>query len=292
MKLIKYILAGMFICMFTSCEEDLLGKEQYQKIIYLLSSDNNIFKHAHAMNDSITKGYITVGSGGTIPLEKDITVTLELDTAFLNAYNWRNFDIEYDKYAKWLDSSRYVLPSLEIVLRAGNVGATTFFPVEVDANGLSPDSVYMIPLRIKSSSDYEINESKRSVLYQVEFKNEYSKPGQNSYTMKGTKKPEDGALSAITATKTLLPLAKDRVRFFPENIVGTTTLADIENKTIVVVINDDNTLRLKPYKNIVLEQLTGNHYNPEEEVFNLNYRYKISADDKWTIVTESLKRIK
>ncbi|MCE5225817.1 MAG: DUF4361 domain-containing protein [Porphyromonadaceae bacterium] len=293
MKLIvKYILTGMFICIFSSCEENLLDQEQYQKKIYLLSSDNNIFKYSHALNDSITKGFITVGSGGTIPLNKDVTVILELDTSSFSEYNRRNFDIEYDKYAKLLEPSRYVLPSHEIVLRAGEIDATTFFPIEIDANGLSPDSTYMVPFKIKSTSDYEVNPEKASVLYQIELKNKYTESGMNTYSMKGTKQPEGGSLSAITTTKVMAPLAKNKVRIFPENFLVSSKLKDIEDKTITITVNNDNTLRLKPFKHVMLEQLEGNRYIENEEIFYLNYRYKLAPDEKWITVTETLKRIK
>lgn len=291
-KILIYLFTGIFICLFFSCEENLLEKEQYQKSIYLLSSDNNIFMYPHALNDSITKGYITVGSGGTMPLDKDVTVMLELDTASLSAYNRRNFDIDFNKYAKLLDEKRYTLPSMEIVLKGGNVNATTFFPVEVDANGLSPDTVYMIPLKIKTISDYEVNPEKAGVLYQIQLKNKYTEPGLNSYSMKGTKIQEGGSLSAITTTKVVTPLSKNRIRIFPENILLSTKLEDIENKTITITVNSDNTLRLKPFKNVILEQLQGNGYNEKEETFFLNYRYKLSVDEKWTTVTETLKRIR
>lgn len=293
MKLnMKYILAGMCIFMLASCEENLLEKEQYQKIIYLQSGDDNIFKYSHAVNDSITRGYLTVGSGGTMPLEHNVTVTLELDSTSLDDYNQRRFDIEYDKYAKFLDASRFVLPSYEIVLRADDPNATTFFPIEVDANGLSPDTVYIVPLKIKSVSDCEVNQEKAFVLYQIELMNKYSEPGKKSYAMKGTKQVAGGVISAITNTKDVTPLSKNQVRIFPENLQVTSNLEDIENKTITITIGDDNSIRVRPFKNIQVENVDRNWYDEKDEVFNLSYRYKLPGEEKWNYIEETLTRVK
>ncbi len=290
MKTILYVLVLLLIA--TSCERKFLEEEQYQKVIYLLSSDNNIFKYSHAVNDSLTRGYLTVGSGGTQPLDKDVKVALELDVDFLDAYNYRNFDLEYDKYAKLLDASRYVLPSYDIVLHKGEPNATTFFPIEVDANGLSPDTTYIVPLRIKSSSDYTINTDKENVLYQIELKNKYTESGKSSYSMKGSRQEEGGILSPITATKVLTPISRNRVRMFPENQLSSKKIEDIENQTLLIIIDDDNTVRLRPYKNIIVEQLENNRYSDKNETFYLNYRYKLKAGDQWIYITETLKRVK
>lgn len=291
--ILKYILAGaLFAPVFTSCEDDLLNEEHYKKVIYLKSGDNNIFTYSHAMNDSITRGYMTVGSGGSMPLDNDVVVTLKLDTAAFNDYNYRLFDLETDKYARLLDSTRYTLPSFDVVIRAGEPAATAFFPIEVDANGLSPDSVYMVPLRIASASGLEINPEKDLILYQLILENQYSSNASRSYRLKGTKQKDGGALSNISvAAKTVLPLARNRVRLFPEVITQSTKLSDIENKSIVLIVDKDNTVRVRPYKNIQIEQMDGCHYNPEQKTFKLFYRYKLPNESTWTTVVESLMRV-
>ena len=90
----------------------------------------------------------------------------------------------------------------------------------------------------------------------------------------------------------MAPLAKNKVRIFPENFLVSSKLKDIEDKTITITVNNDNTLRLKPFKHVILEQLEGNRYIENEETFYLNYRYKLASDEKWITVTETLKRIK
>lgn len=288
-RILKYILTGTVILSLMSCERDLINEEHYRKIIYLKSGDNNIYSYPHAMNDSVTKGFITIGSAGSMPLEKDVFVILELDTASLEQYNYRNFDTE-TKYAKLLNNNRYILPSYTAVLKAGELSATTFLPVEVDANKLSPDTVYMIPVRIKSVSDYEINPEKEFVLYRIDLKNNYSSPGYRTYKMKGLRTGNSGILN-ITTNKDLIPLAYNQLRLFPESVESSNVLDDINNKTIVIIVNDDNTVRIRSYKNIIVEQLDDCSYDAELKIFELNYRYKLSYESDWITVNETLTRI-
>jgi hypothetical protein len=289
-RIFKYILIGVLILPFLSCERDLINEEHYKKLIYLKSGDNNIYAYPHKMNDSVTAGFITVGSGGSMPLENDVIVVVEQDIALLEQYNYRNFDSEI-KYAKLLNDNRYILPSYTAVLKAGEPSATAFLPIEIDANKLSPDTVYMIPLRIKSVSEYDVNPDKEFVLYRIDLENDYSSPGYRTYKMKGSRTAENSALSNITTNKDLIPLSYNRLRLFPENIVNSTVLEDINNRTIVITVNDDNTLRIKPYKNISVEQLGDCSYDTELKMFELNYRYRLPNETKWVTVHETLTRI-
>src|SRR5690606_34475013 len=137
-NILIYGLVVLYVLVNTSCEKDLLDKEQYHNVIYLKSDGNNIFSYTHMMNDTVSQGLLIVGSGGSTPVKEDIVVTMELDTARLNRYNFRNFGSDYAKYVQLVDSNLYVLPSRQIILKKGDPNMTTFFPIEIDANTLSP----------------------------------------------------------------------------------------------------------------------------------------------------------
>ena len=144
----------------TGCNEDeQFEGELYKKVIYLLSDDNKAFQSVHEFGTEST-GYVSVCCGGTEHVKQDVTIELEPDDQILAQYNKINFDIEESKFAKELKSDRYNNYAL--------------VPISVNPEGLSPDSIYMIPLRIKSTSNYEINPDKQQVLYQVVLKNEYA----------------------------------------------------------------------------------------------------------------------
>ncbi len=65
----------------------------------------------------------------------------------------------------------------------------------------------------------------------------------------------------------------------------------IEDRAILLIINRDNTVRVKAFKNIEIEQLDGCKYDPEEKVFTINYRYRLPGEVKWTAIMEMLSRI-
>jgi hypothetical protein len=290
-SIIKYLLIIACAMPFAACEEDLLNEEHYKPMIYMKSGDNNIFSYPHEMNDAVSTGYMTIGSGGSMPLKNDVAVKIEMDEESLNLYNYRFFGDETDKYARLLPQERFVIPSYDIILKAGDAAATTFFPIEIDVNGLSPDTTYMVPVRIQSASGYEMNEEKRFVLYRIELGNAYSSHTSRMYKMRGTKHQEGGIKSNITTNKTLVPLSRNQVRLFPENLTSSTSLQTIRDRAIVLVINDDQTVRLKPFKNIEIEPLDECTYDPEEKVFTINYRYRLPGETKWTTVMELLTRI-
>lgn len=294
-SILKYLLVGVMFIQFASCEEDLLNEEHYKKIIYLKSGDNNIFSYPHALNDSLTTGYITVGSGGSMPLDNDVLVKLVMDEdaiGQLESYNYRYFGEEYGKYAQMLKPERYVLPSFDIILRAGQLSATTYVPIQVDANGLSPDTTYMLPLRIQSVEGVEINEEKNFVLYEIKLENKYSSVKSRTYKMRGTRQPESASMASnITTNKELAPLSKNEVRIFPENLNYSTDLATIERSTIVLTIHDDNKVTLRPYRTIKVEQLEDCTYDPEEKLITINYKYRRASDSEWITVHERLYRI-
>ncbi|MDR0385558.1 MAG: DUF4361 domain-containing protein [Prevotellaceae bacterium] len=292
-RILKYILTGTAVLSLMSCERDLLNEEHYRKIIYLKSGDNNIYSYPHAMNNSISRGYITVGSAGSMPLEKDMHVTFELWDTVRKEYNYRNFGDDSALYAKLLSSDRYIIPSYTVTLKAGNPSSTAFFPIDVDANGLSPDSTYMIPFRI-TSEDCEINPNKDFVLYKIDLQNRYSSSDFRYYKMKGLliEVTADSVRSNITGTKELFPLAANRLRMFPASVVSSTDMKEINDKTMEIIINADSTVRIKPYKNAIIEQTEDkSFYNTGLKAFELKYRYKDSDTGNWKLVEETLTRI-
>lgn len=292
MKSIINILFLTYIFLsLTSCEEELLQQEQYKPVIYLKSGENNIFSYPHSLNDSISTGYITAGSGGSMPLTRDALISIELSNAQLQAYNYRNFGKEYHKYAQLLPSDCYVIPYKEKAIKAGDINATALFPIEIDANRLSPDTTYMLPIKIESAESFEINKDKNFVLYQINLMNAYTSPVSNIYKMRGMKHPDGGIKSNITANKKVVPLSKNKIRLFPENLINSTKLEIIENRCIVLAINPNNTVSIKPYKKIQIQQLNDCVYEPEKKVFTIHYRYRLPDESKWTTVFETLTRI-
>ncbi len=179
-------------------------------------------------------------------------------------------------------------------------------PVKVRPLGLSPDSIYFIPLRIKSVSRYDVNEDKSDVLFRVAIENDYAEQLVPTYYVKsGTM---TNPVTVLSGTKLVQPLDSNKVRMFIGNeVYGTlTTEADIERLSVVVQINEDNSLTVTPYGSMEVEMLDNvngyNKYVPDlvqgtskQRVFYLNYRFRLMQSNgtftAWREVEERLIRI-
>ena len=298
-----YILAALVLpLLMTSCDEnEQFRGELYKKVIYLLSTDDYTFESEHDLGEEST-GYVTVYCGGTQHIDHDVTVTLEPDLDAVGDYNYMYFDLDSSRYAHTLDASRFTIDSYQTVLRADSEDNYALLPIKIRPDGLSPDSTYFIPLRIRSVSDFEINSDKQKVLYQIVLRNRYATMATTTYyQVTGV---EDRHLAAgdvaggISVTRIFAPLSKNQVRCFagthtynPANV----TKDEINKYAMTLTINSDNSITITPYGDLEVEMLGGAQDNyfavdsRDRYVFNLHYRFRdtFSGETVWVEMTES-----
>ena len=302
------VTAFCLLCCVACNSDKIYEEEQYKNVIYLLSGTDNIYTEAYTLNETEPVKYFSVGCGGSNPNEKEVVVTLEQDIALLNEYNRLNFDFEH-LYAKLLPPDRYEIGTYTVTIPANPVDQYVKVPVKVRPLGLSPDTVYFIPLTIKSVSHYEVNEEKNTLLYRVTIENDYARQKVTTYyTKRGTVLDlSNNRETILTGTKIVQPLTKDKVRMFVGNYTQgpATTVEDIGRLSVVVEIEANNTLNITPYGSIEIEMIDSegyNRYDPavmqgtkKQRVFYLHYRYRIMNADgtfgAWMEMKESLTRV-
>ncbi len=298
-----YILAfALMPVLLNSCDEnEQFRGELYKKVIYLLSSADYTFQSEHDLGETTT-GYVTIYCGGTEHINKDVTVMLEHDDDALSEYNHMYFDIDESRYAHELSAEQYTISSYQAVLRADSEDNYSLLPIQINPDGLSPDSTYLIPLRIKSVSDYEVNPDKQKVLFQVVLRNKYATMASTTYyqvTGVETRHMAAGeSAGGISVTRIFAPLSKNQVRCFagtntynPSNV----TMEEIDKYAMTLTINSDNSITITPYGNLEVEMLGGatdNYFATNARgnyVFNLHYRYKdvINGETLWIEMSES-----
>lgn len=303
----KYIMYCAALMGLTACNENSIFEgEQYKKVVYVLSQTDMTFPVAHSLNTPTSVGYITIYAGGTLAIDQDVTVTLERDPDLLDKYNHDNFDLAEEKYAKELDPSRYTFKTYTAVMKVGNPDPYVKLPVEIRTEGLSPDSIYLIPLRIASCTPYEVNKEKSRVLYRVYIENDFtSQKSPLTLFMRGTQLRENETKPVqISANKIFFPLTKRGIRLNAgiENSANKADVDLINKSSIIMEIGEEeltyvdgatkyNTLKLKPYNPKLMEvvQLPGvtdddepltveqaNRYITVDEVtrFYLSYKYR------------------
>ena len=246
----------MSMCIaFTACEAEFYQDEQYRKEIYIVSGENNIFEQQFAFGDDLV-GYVSIYAAGTTPLDHEVTVELEEDESLLQSYNQSINGTHYDQYAEKLPEDRYEVDNWSVTLKPSEETPYALFPIRVNIDGLEPEDIYFLPLRIASVSDYMISESKRTCLLRILMQNDYAyyraSNDQTHYSMNGTKiKVAEGTweplefdnegnanYTAIYATKAVAPVTRYGIRMLPESAI-TTDRAELRKQGIVVTVHPD-----------------------------------------------------
>ncbi len=297
MKINRIILLVVGVLALTACDEDAqFDKELYKKVICILSDADQSFSVYHDLGQPETTGYISILYGGTKHIEKDVVVELERDEELLSRYNKLNFDIDSAKFVRELAPDHYTIESLSTVLRVDKEDPYNTIPVRVRPEGLSPDSVYAIPLRIKSVSDYEINSQKNSILYRVVLKNDYALQSPTTYyRVRGTdilfkENGEEDKRSTFSLSRVVAPLTKNSIRCFVgmnTYEVASLTQDAVRKYGMSISVNEDNTIALEALGTAQIELIEDTESNYmynystnlySVKLFELHYRYRLLKD--------------
>lgn len=279
----------------TSCDEDAQFRgELYKKVIYVLSSTDYTFEAEHALGETST-GYVTVYCGGTEHISKDVTVQLEYDDEAVGKYNYINYDLDESRYAHELDPSHYSIDNFSVVLKANSPDNYSLLPIKINPDGLSPDSIYFIPLRIKSVSEHEINPDKQYVMYRVLLKNDYATMKNTTYYQVTGVETRGSDAAGISITRIVAPVSKNQVRFFAGTTTynpTTVTKEEIAKLALVATINADKSITVSSYSGCEVEQIEDPESNfcevnaRKQYVFHMHYRYK-DTNGNWVEMVEN-----
>jgi hypothetical protein len=278
----KLLIMLVFLTGMVSCNEDeIFEREQYKVVFALVSDDDhNVFQVVHDLDQPESVGYIAASCGGTNPVDKDINITLLQDVEPFNKYNKDRFDVETEKFAQLLPAGKFDIDSYNFTIPVGERKGR--MAIRIRPDGLSPDSVYFIPLKVDEYSAYEVNPEKSDVLYRVLIKNKYAtQASTTNYTLRGTR---DGV--NVMGVKQMHPISSNKVRIMAGTDAFQANVTTINNTCIVLTIGDDNRVSISPFKNMNVEQVDGdpdfpNTFFIEDDGFNLyknfllSYKYKI-----------------
>ncbi|MDR2472412.1 MAG: DUF4361 domain-containing protein [Tannerella sp.] len=296
----------------TACERDeIFEREQYKHVIAIVSEGStNIFAEEHDLSiidgDGFTEGYIGASCGGALPTDQTATLTVMEDAELLSKYNNDNFATESYKYARYLPSDRYKIDNPSIIIPKGERNGR--MKIKVKAAGLSPDSVYFLPLRAVRCSAYELNPNKSTVLYRVYMKNFWSSVKSVSvYSHRGVK-TEKGTSTGINTmmTKSLYPLSGNEVRMIAGNkVISELTAEILEKWAVKLSVDNSGNVTVSPcsssrfgmkvtqvdgdpdYPNVF--KLLDNGYGKIYKTFLLNYDYTDPDEGVTYNIKEELK---
>ena len=281
-------------------------EELYKNEFCLVAGSDNIYSVSIPFDDEVYEGFVSIYCGGTNPVTNDVTIELEYDLESIQEYNELTFDLDVSRYAKRFDPSRYEIPTFSATMKAGQENPSVTIPIRIFTEGITPDTIFFIPLKIKSITEgYDFNPEMDKLLYRPFVENKYaSTMKQTIYGLRGKRNGVE-----ITGSKNAYPLAANQIRTTVEKYTeldgNNRVNLDLINKySIKITVNSDNTLTLEPYGTIEIEQL-GNTEDNKLEIkdltrFYLYYRYRTletpKTEDKdavysnWVEVEEVLRR--
>jgi hypothetical protein len=283
-KYLNILMIPVFLTGIVSCNEDrIFEKEQYKVVFALVSDDDhNIFKVVHDLDSLESTGYVAASCGGSNPSEKGINITLVQDYEPFNKYNKDNFDVETEKFAQRLSSDKFDIDSYNLTVPAG--GRSGRMAIRVRPDGLSPDSVYFISLKINTYSAYEVNPDKSDVLYRVLIKNKYAtQASTTNYTLRGVR---DGV--NVMGVKQMHPISNNSVRIMAGTDAFQADVSTINRSCILLTIDSNNKISISPFKNMAVEQVDGDPDFPNifridddgysiYKTFLLSYKYTVGT---------------
>jgi hypothetical protein len=274
------LLTGLFACN----EDKLFEGELYKKVFALISTDDyNIFTVVHDLDFTESVGYVAASVGGSNPTEKDINITLAQDIELFDSYNKDNYDMDQDKFAHLLSPDKYDIDNYNFSIPAGEKSGR--MKIRIRPDGLSPDSVYFISLKVDAFSTYEVNPEKNDILYRVIIKNRYAtQESTTNYSLRG-------ALNnvQIPGIKPMHPISKNKVRIMAGTIPFQSDIATINQSAILLEIDDNNKVSISSYKDMEVEQIDGDpdfpniykiekdDYGKQFKTFLLKYNYKVGS---------------
>lgn len=285
MMTMKYIILVLALLGCIACTKEPIEEEQYKKQIYIVNSEENDIYYHRNLNyeQGETETFIAVACSGSRPQEVDVRVEFEIVDSILTAYNKRFFGEDEDKYLQLLPAGNYRIPDMHTVLEAdGNTYAS--LPVFINTAGLDRDVKYVIPIRIKSTSAYELNRPISEMLFGFDLVNRYT----DIYTMVGKKYDEQDKKTNLGANREMWAIAYNMVRMF----IDTRTEDDekLDQDGMILTIQEDHSVSIRAYspEDLELTDLGGSSYDPAKKKFKLNYKYLDSKSNLWYRVEEEL----
>ena len=255
MKYNKIIIMTMImfaVAVFTACNQDeVFEREQYKHVIALKSEGvfkvfNQEIDYSEVDADGFVNGFISASVGGSMPTDQSIKLTVVEDPLIFEQYNSFNFASEAYRYASYIPENRKIINDYSINIPAGE--RTGVMNIRIRPDGLSPDTVYMLPFRVTGVSAYEMNQDMNTALYRLLMKNEWSSIAAiPQYSHKGVSARIDLLTEQVEVTsfleKHVHPVSANQVRvyaggdkIFDENSRELET--DIKQWAIKLTVND------------------------------------------------------
>ncbi|MBV5283650.1 MAG: DUF4361 domain-containing protein [Paludibacter sp.] len=280
MKNIILLPLALLSILFVGCDQESSNdKDLYPQSVYIVGAADKIVDRDLNIGDTpYDTVSISVAVSGSRPSDQDVTVTVgEMDTA-ITIYNKKNVSGTVAQYRKIADSV-YTYPSNSLIIKAGQVYNT--LPIHIKPASLQCDSLYMIALRLTSTTAYSLIKTDTVALVRLNLVNKYS----GLYYMNGVIRNTDPTKAKDTVVYKIarnLKATDDGKTVRMYHFANEYVPGDINDyrptNTFKITVNADNTLTLKTWKDFAIIA-GGGTYDPSLKLYSIWYTF----DDKGVI---------
>ncbi|TKG91880.1 DUF1735 domain-containing protein [Puteibacter caeruleilacunae] len=232
----KFYIMIMTAMLFATVSCDELADELFEKQV-LFARNGLVEKDVELVDENSISMDVSVSISGTSVLAEDVSFTIEEFPDTLADLNKNLFDDDVEDYYTLLPDAAYSFSSYTGVVKVGDEYGLV--PYTVDWTKLDMYQDYILPLKIKSTSNYNVAEANAStLLLNFQFKNSFS----GSYSLNALKDGnsiQQGGIdvNALNVNSCYIELP----------LIGN------EAQTFIVQVNSDNSVEVSSKNDSVVE---------------------------------------
>jgi len=246
------------------------SKDLYPQQVYIVGATDKIIDrdlNIGVLTDTVS---ISVAVSGSRPSSQDVTVTLGEDSAAISTYNTRNLSALITQYRKLADNI-YSYPSNKVTIKAGQVYST--FPIHIKTSTFHCDSLYMIPLKLTSTTAYNLIKTDTVALVKLNMVNEYS----GLYYMYGVIRNTEDVKDTVVYKMARNLLATDngktvRMYHYKNEFIQGDMNDYRPSNAIKIIVNADNTLSFATWQDFEILDGGGKYY-PDLKLYDMWYTF-------------------
>jgi hypothetical protein len=270
-KIIILLPLTLLSCFFVGCDVvSPMDKDLYPQTVSIVGAPDKIIDrdlNIGHLPDTIS---ISVSVSGSRPSSQNVMVTLGEDKDAIATYNVKNLSALITQYRQ-LAAGLYTYPYTNLTINAGQNYAT--FPIYITPTTFHCDSLYMIPLKLTSTSAFALNKVDTVALVRINMVNNYS----GLYTMLGMIRNTTNVADSLVYKMSRNLKATDngqtvRMYHYKNEFVQGDILDYRPSNGLKITVKADNTLSIVTWKNFPIIA-GGGVYHPDLKLYDLWYTF-------------------
>lgn len=281
MKNIILLSLALLPIFFVGCDvEDPLSKDLYPQQVYIVGATDKIVDRDLNIGNLTDTISISVAVSGSRQSSQDVTVSVAEQKDAVSNYDSKNLSDLVTQYRN-LPANIYTYPSKTLTIKAGQVYNT--YPIYIKPASLQCDSLYMLPLKLTSTSAYKLDKTDTVALVRINMVNKYS----GSYYMYGvirnTANPNDSVVYKMSRTLMATDNGQTvRMYHYKNEYIQGDTKDYRPGYTLKITVNADNSLSFAAWQDFPIIS-GGGTYIPKLKLYNLWYTYNDNGVIRKTI---------